>query len=329
MESLQLGSMELTTPFLAASSYASSRLRDLRQLNRSAVGAIITKSATLEARAGNPDPNYFSEGQLTTNAQGLPGPDLDGTMQMLEKFQPEKLKPVILSIAGLKPTEYFEIVGNVRKHINTLFNGIELNLSCPNLDGKPIVSYDHNTAIAIIEEILADFPELTTGIKIAPHFSAEEEEQVMDQIHHYLQLHHPVYEVSFQNKQHFDRKHLSRLAVMLRQLGNRYPNLAYVSATNTMPNCRITKPDGATALHPKANGGQGGLSGEFLRPISLKNVATLKESLNGQIKVIGTGGVKDGPSAQQYFDSGADAVAVGTALINQGPRVFENIILDL
>lgn len=61
MESLKIGQMELATPILAAATSATARLDDLRALNRSAIGAIITKSATLEARAGNPETNYFSD----------------------------------------------------------------------------------------------------------------------------------------------------------------------------------------------------------------------------------------------------------------------------
>lgn len=329
MESLKIGQMELATPILAAATSATARLDDLRALNRSAIGAIISKSATLEARAGNPETNYFSDGHLTINAQGLPGPDLDGTMSMLEAFKKERLKPLILSIAGLKPTEYYEIIDHIRLQIGHLFDAVELNLSCPNVAGKSIISYDHSTAIAILEEVLANFPQLAVGVKLAPHFSKDEEGELVGQIYHYLQANLPGYQVSFENAQHFDRDHLVKFAQMLQQLSHRHHNLTFVSATNTMPNCRLTRPDGKTVLHPQANSGKGGLSGEFLRAISIENVRALRQHLSDDIKIIGTGGVQNAETAQQYFQAGADAVAIGTGLVNHGPRLVENIIINL
>ena len=331
MEMTQIGPMEFVTPLIAAATSATARLEDLRILNDTAIGGIITKSATMLKRAGNPETNYFTEGDVTINAQGLPGPDLLDTVRLLEKFSRERTKPVILSIAGMNPAEYAEIVSVIAETVGKYFDAIELNLSCPNVAGKPIISYDHDTALDIADEIAGKYPQIPFGLKLAPHFSESEQTTLQYSLNEYLADHldGDGWKASFGNQQWFDRDHLRKFAQKLFLLSHSAPNFCFVSATNTLPNCRIIRPNGQTALHPQANGGQGGLSGHFLRDISIANVKVLSEELPPQVKIIGTGGVDSANVANQYLQSGASAVAIGTALINRGPRVIQEILLDL
>ena len=329
MEITKIGTMELESPLIAAASSATSRLEDLCSLNRTAVGAIITKSTTLEERPGNPETNFFTSGPLTINAQGLPGRGVAGDIKVLEQFQSERTKPLILSVAGLQPNEYLEIVKEVQTRVGQLYDAIELNLSCPNVAGKPIISYDHHTAKEIIEEILAKFPQIPFGIKIAPHFSEEEQKNLTNQINTFLEANIPDLKASFSNSTFYDLEHLKNFARILLNLRSKHDNLSFISATNTLPNCRLTKPDGSTALNSKANNGQGGLSGEFLHPIAVKNVQGLAKALLGEIKIIATGGARDANSVKEFFDAGAHTVALGTSLINLGPRGIEQILTDL
>lgn len=328
----EIGPLRLETPIVAAASSATRPL-DLARLMRTAIGAVIMKSTTLEPRPGNPEPNFYTDGILTTNAQGLPGLGVVGDIHQLEQLKdrfPTRDKPLILSIAGLQPTEYWQIMREIQTRVGHLFNAIELNLSCPNVSDKPIISYDHETVKEILAKILTDFPEITTGVKIAPHFSEKEQARLLEDINNYLDNTNPELTASFYNSQFYDQAHLERLAELLLALHRRHRNLAFVSATNTLPNCRLTRSDGSTVLHSQANGGQGGLSGDFLHPIAVGNVATLARKLLGEeVKIIGTGGVKDAQTAENFFQKGAHAVAVGTNLVNNGPRRIETLTADI
>ena len=322
----RLGHLELETSLLAASSSATSRLKDLQDLNRTAVGAIIIKSGTMLEREGNPETNYYSDGRLVVNAKGLPGPDIDGTMSMLEEFNTERTKPIILSLAGMKPEEYLQLVHTVRDSIGKTFDGVELNLSCPNVEGKPIISYDPEATEGIAKEILTEFPGLCLGVKIAPFFTEEMQSDLRGEIQTHLNRVNSGWSVEFDNQVFHGEEELSRLAGVtnkLRPLGMRF-----VSATNTFPNCRLLDRSGRPIINPRANLGRAGLSGHFLRSISIANVRTLKAALQPEISIIGTGGVADRATADQFFVVGADMVAIGSALVDRGPKAVQQIFLD-
>lgn len=57
----------------------------------------------------------------------------------------------------------------------------------------------------------------------------------------------------------------------------------------------------------------GGLSGPAIRPIALKCVSDIKQSVD--IPIIGIGGITRYSDAQEFFKAGATAIAVGSALL--------------
>ncbi len=97
-----------------------------------ALGGLVTKSVTLDARWGSPPPRVaeFRAGML--NSVGLANP---GARAVLEEKLPwirDHLDglPVFVSVAGHRPDEYWEVVE--RLDPGPTFVGFELNLSCPN-----------------------------------------------------------------------------------------------------------------------------------------------------------------------------------------------------
>ncbi len=87
-----------------------------------------------------------------------------------------------------------------------------------------------------------------------------------------------------------------------------------VSLINTL---RATALDPATRK-PWLGAGSGGLSGPAVRPIALEQTRRVAEAVS--IPVIGMGGIETGQDALSFLDSGASAVAVGTANFGD-PRV--------
>ncbi len=103
------------------------------------LGGLVTKSVTLEPRAGNPEPRVSEGGGVMINSVGLANPGV-------ERVKAEKLPwlasrlcraQVFVSVAGHAVAEYCEIVE--RLDAEEGFLGFELNLSCPNvpLNGLP------------------------------------------------------------------------------------------------------------------------------------------------------------------------------------------------
>jgi Dihydroorotate dehydrogenase len=73
----------------------------------------------------------------------------------------------------------------------------------------------------------------------------------------------------------------------------------------------------------------GGLSG---KPIFLDSTIILKKMYsltNGQIPLIGVGGISNGHECYEKIKAGASLVQLYTSLVFQGPKLIDNIIREL
>ena len=90
-------------------------------------------------------------------------------------------------------------------------------------------------------------------------------------------------------------------------------------ATNTT----LTR-DGVSGLE-NANE-SGGLSGKPLTELSTKVIKQLAICLNGEIPIIGVGGINSAADALAKFDAGAVMVQIYSGFIYQGPRLINDIV---
>ncbi len=74
---------------------------------------------------------------------------------------------------------------------------------------------------------------------------------------------------------------------------------------------------------------KGGLSGKPLNDISNKLINNFFKNLNGQIKIIGVGGVESGETAYKKFLSGANFVQLYTGMVFRGPKIAIKINEEL
>jgi dihydroorotate dehydrogenase (NAD+) catalytic subunit len=94
-----------------------------------------------------------------------------------------------------------------------------------------------------------------------------------------------------------------------------------ITAINTMPGMLIDAESGFPVL---ANA-SGGISGSALKPIALRCVFEVSQSIS--LPIVGTGGVLTGADAVEMLSAGAAAVGVGTAIVTRGPSAI-TLILD-
>ena len=73
-------------------------------------------------------------------------------------------------------------------------------------------------------------------------------------------------------------------------------------------------------------GEEGGLSGGPLRARSLGVLRELAVALQGEIPIIGVGGILSGADAAERFEAGASLVQVYTGLIYRGPRLVSECV---
>lgn len=248
-------------------------------------GAVITKSATSAYRAGNPSPRLSKIPLGSINSMGLPNEGLDYYLDYVTTKQADK--PILLSVAGVSYTENLDILHKVQ---DSTFAGItELNLSCPNVPGKPQTAYDFETTERLLTEVFAFFTK-PLGVKMPPYF---------------------------------DIVHFDDMAKIL----NKFP-LVHVNTINSIGN-GLWIDDATDTVVIKPKGGFGGIGGALAKPTALANVRAFRQRLNPSIKMIGTGGVVNGRDVYEHILCGADLVSVGTQLQFEGPSMFARLETEL
>lgn len=163
-----LGSFEFDNCLMNAAGVWCMTKEKLAGVKDSAAGTFVTKTATLEYRAGNPEPRYQNVPLGSINSMGLPNQGLAYYLDYLLELQEEEPeRTFVLSLVGMSPDETHEILKTVQE---SDFQGLtELNLSCPNVPGKPQIAYDFEATETILREVFTYFTK-PLGIKLPPYF---------------------------------------------------------------------------------------------------------------------------------------------------------------
>ena len=283
--STTIAGVKFLTCFMNASGALCMTREELLALGRSRSGAIVTKSMTVEARAGNPEPRYYGFPGGSINSMGLPNLGYRAYAELIPELR-QFGKPVIASIAGLCEEDFLTMARVIDQARPDL---IEVNLSCPNIPGKPQIAYDPVDSERLLKRVR---PLITVpmGVKLPPYF---------DPAHH---------------------------AVMAEVIGR--CGVDYLNLINSVGNGLVIDPKRETPVI-KPKGGFGGLGGSVIKPVALANVRAFWKLLEGRIPIIGTGGVVHGIDAFEHALCGASAVQVGTVLVEEGVGVFERLEREL
>ena len=149
-EGVSVGSVHLRQPVLTASGTAGHSTELNHYFNMSQIGATVAKSLFATPWPGNPAPRVHPTPAGMINAVGLQGP---GMAEWIAKDLPECEKhgvTVVASIWGRTVEEYrqaAEMLVPVAHRITAL----EVNLSCPNLEGRGgIIAHDAEMSANVI-----------------------------------------------------------------------------------------------------------------------------------------------------------------------------------
>lgn len=258
---------------------------ELEALGKSGAGAIVTKSMTIEARQGNPPPRYHGFPGGSINSMGLPNLGYKTYAELiphLKRFG----KPVIASVAGLGEEDFPTIAEAINVAQPDL---IEVNLSCPNIPGKPQIGYDPETSERVLKRVrrLITVP---MGVKLPPYF---------------------------------DPAHHEAMGKVLGRCG-----VDFLNMINSVGNGLVIDPERETVVI-KPKGGFGGLGGRLIKPVALANVRAFYRFFDGKLPIIGTGGIVEGIDVFEHFLCGASAVQIGTVLVEEGLEAFGRLEAEL
>lgn len=284
--STKIGGIYMAHPIYNASGARCMTLEELTNLDMSFASALVSKSSTQEKRSGNPEPRYVEDGLGSINSMGLPNEGLAFYLDYAEKRKVDE-KPFFISLAGLSLEENLLMLK--KTSLSNAIAAVELNLSCPNIVGKPQTGYDFDRSKEVLQKTFEVYKG-KLGIKLPPYF---------------------------------DLIHFEKMANII----NQFP-VSFVTCVNSIGNGLIIDPATESVLI-KPKGGFGGIGGDYIKPTALANVRKFYELLRSDIDVVGCGGIKSGTDIFEHILCGASAVQVGTQLMREDVAVFARLLEEL
>ncbi|MCH2140542.1 MAG: dihydroorotate dehydrogenase [Phycisphaerales bacterium] len=127
---VSLAGLHLETPLIAAAGTAGYGEELLSITRMRGLGAIVTKSITLETRAGNPPMRLAELEHGMLNAVGLANVGLDGFIAEVAPRVRDLPIPAICSMAGESIDEFEQVAAAMQAM--AFVKAVEVNVSCPN-----------------------------------------------------------------------------------------------------------------------------------------------------------------------------------------------------
>ena len=209
------------------------------ELVHSASGGVVSKSCTRLPREGNAKPRYYHNDFMSINSTGLANLGYEFYAQFAQVLASDerKCKPYIVSVVLLERDDMEPILRTLdaARHVAL----IELNLSCPNVTGKPQTGYDTEATDRLLERVFAMRLTTPVGVKLPPYFD-------------------PV---------HFDA-----MSDVLRK-----HNVAFLTCINSLGNGLVLNDVMDPVIAP--NSGLGGVGGAAILPFGLSNVFNFSKRL--------------------------------------------------
>jgi len=128
----KIGNVHFKNPVFVASGTFGYGTENPELVDVSTLGAIVTKSITLNPREGNPPPRIVETPSGMINSIGLANIGVEKYVSDMLPIYEEIGSPIIMNIAGSSTDEYVDVMKKVES-ISSNIVGYEINISCPNV----------------------------------------------------------------------------------------------------------------------------------------------------------------------------------------------------
>jgi dihydroorotate dehydrogenase (NAD+) catalytic subunit len=120
-------------------------------IERFPFAAFVSKTITLAPRQGNPPPRLWETPAGLINSIGLPNKGLDGYLEHDLPVLARLPVPLIVNVMGFTRDEVATLVEAVSARDEVA--GLELNVSCPNVESGLIMGADPRETAALVERV--------------------------------------------------------------------------------------------------------------------------------------------------------------------------------
>lgn len=159
--------IKLENPFILASGILDENGYTVKRVLESGAGAAVTKSIGSSERRGFEPPVIYSDDNYTINAIGLSNPGIEDYGNEI-KIALQAGKPIIGSIFAQTPEEFASLAKKMQGYGTS---AIELNLSCPHVNGYGMeVGSDPELVSAVVSEVKSNV-NIPVYAKLSPNTS--------------------------------------------------------------------------------------------------------------------------------------------------------------
>jgi dihydroorotate dehydrogenase (fumarate) len=276
---LSINTIQFAHPILNASGCWALHEKQLDELYGSKLAGIVSKTATLFSKNGNPEPTYYydTDNKISYNCKGLPNLGYNYYKMLSTKYSQ---KPYILSLAYDTFDKLKLILLDYIGDDSTSKKLVELNLSCPN-GANVIIGY----SLDLMEELfrflkMLRLSNILFGLKLPPYLDTNS-------------------------------------IVECAKLFIKYPDIiAYIVSCNSIPNS-MPMLHGKQMLS-SGIGGMSGKQNKGIALSNVYNFAIQFKNLkNSSIKIIGCGGIETVDDVLDYLKAGASFVQVASCFYDE------------
>ena len=151
--SIKIGHTTFKNPIFVASGTFGYGTENPELVDVSNIGAIVTKSITLNPREGNPPPRIVETPSGMINSIGLANIGVDKYINEMLPVYEEIGSPIIMNIAGSSMEEYIKVLQRMEA-VSSNIVGYEINISCPNVkEGGMEFGVDCNMTEKLTKEL--------------------------------------------------------------------------------------------------------------------------------------------------------------------------------
>lgn len=164
--SVKLGGLVLQSPIIMLSGTFGYGEEKIGFIDYSGIGAIVTKTITLEPRKGNPQPRLHEAAGGMINTIGLQNPGMDVFAgQVFPRIKQPGVR-IIVSIAGSSLPDLLKAASAL---VSLNPDAVELNLSCPNVEESSLmISQDASLTHSAVRQAKKILPGIPVIAKLSP-----------------------------------------------------------------------------------------------------------------------------------------------------------------
>ncbi len=162
-----LGPVELRSPLIGASGTVGSGVDFVAVADPGRYGALVAKSVAPDPWSGNRPPRLAPAGLGMLNAIGIQNPGIE---EWASQFGPRLGGigvPVWGSAVGHTPEDFARVAKGLE---DAGVQAVEINLSCPNLDGHGLIALDPAASARVVEAVRRSVA-LPVSAKLSPNAS--------------------------------------------------------------------------------------------------------------------------------------------------------------